>query len=178
MTSSEKVILLDRDGVLNEDRSNYVLSLDQLKILEGVPDAIARLKKANYRVLVITNQACIGKGLITSDRLGLIHAQLARACASINGTIDGFYYCPHTNEDQCSCRKPMPGLIYQAQDIWQFTPSSTWFVGDSLRDVRAAQTAGCCPGLVLTGHGEKAAAQLPGIPRFAGLPAFVDFLLP
>ncbi|MBF0448889.1 MAG: D-glycero-beta-D-manno-heptose 1,7-bisphosphate 7-phosphatase [Magnetococcales bacterium] len=177
MSEGNKVILLDRDGVLNRDRSNYVRTPQQLQILPGVPAAVSRLTQAGYRVLIITNQACVGKGLLSSFGLEKIHEKLRREVSEVGGRIDGIYHCPHTDEFNCDCRKPKPGLILKARKEWGFLPEQTWFVGDTTRDMAAARAAGCLGALVLTGQGEMICQQVPDHPHFRDLADFVSSLL-
>jgi D-glycero-D-manno-heptose 1,7-bisphosphate phosphatase len=177
MNSHNKIVILDRDGVLNRDRSDYVRTPEQLQILDGIPEAIAKLNRAHYKVLVATNQACIGKGLILPETLTRIHQKLYDKIGQAGGKIDALYHCPHKNEEGCRCRKPKPGLLLQAQKQWKFRPEETWFVGDTVRDMEAAKAANCLGALVLTGHGTSMAEQVPDRPHFRDLPDFVSYLL-
>jgi D-glycero-D-manno-heptose 1,7-bisphosphate phosphatase len=177
MTTKNRTIILDRDGVLNHDRANYVQNPEQLRIIDGVPEAIFRLNQAYYNVLVATNQACIGKGLILPETLAGIHGKLRTEIGRVGGKIAGIYHCPHTDADGCNCRKPKPGLLLQAQEQWLFKPEETWFVGDTVRDMQAAKGANCLGALVLTGHGADIAHQVPDRPHFKDLANFVSFLL-
>jgi D-glycero-D-manno-heptose 1,7-bisphosphate phosphatase len=177
MTTENKVIVLDRDGVLNHDRPDYIRTPEQLHIIDGVPEAIFQLNQAQYKVLVATNQACIGKGLVLPETLAMIHKKLRAEIAVAGGEITEFFHCPHTNEDRCGCRKPAPGLLLQAQERWSFKAEETWFVGDTVRDMQAAKAANCKGALVLTGYGAGIAHEVPDRPHFADLPGFVSFLL-
>ncbi len=177
MTQVNRVIILDRDGVLNHDRADYVRTPEQLQIIDGAPEAVAALNRAGYRVLIATNQACIGKGLVAPETLTAIHDKLRRKIAAAGGRIDEIFHCPHTNEDGCGCRKPAPGMLLQARDKWGFTPGETWFVGDTVRDMQAAKAANCKGALVMTGYGSSVAHEVPDRPHFADLAAFVAFLL-
>ena len=177
MAANNKFIILDRDGVLNHDRNDYVYNPEQLHLIAGIPEAIALLNKAHYKVLIATNQACIGKGLILPDTLSKIHEKLTREIAIAGGKITAIYHCPHTQEESCNCRKPKPGLLLAAQQDWSFKPEETWFVGDTARDMQAAKAANCLGALVLTGHGTQNAPHVPNQPHFQDLPDFVNFLL-
>ncbi|MBF0429608.1 MAG: D-glycero-beta-D-manno-heptose 1,7-bisphosphate 7-phosphatase [Magnetococcales bacterium] len=177
MTTTKKFLLLDRDGVCNRDRSDYVRLPEELEILPGIPASLGRLHRAGYRVIIITNQAGVGKGLIRPTDLEAIHQSLKSQVAMAGGHIDGIYFCPHLTEAQCSCRKPKPGLILAAQKEWGFNPKETWMVGDAVRDVQAARAAGCRPALVRTGHGLESIQQLPDVLAFDDLADFTDFLL-
>ncbi|MBF0154410.1 MAG: HAD family hydrolase [Magnetococcales bacterium] len=177
MQRSARILLLDRDGVLNHDRPDYVQSVEQLHLLPGVPEAMRRLREAGVVSLVITNQACVGKGLITQATLDEIHERLSAGIAAAGGEIARYYLCTHRTEDRCACRKPAPGLILQAHQAWGFDPARTWMVGDAERDVQAAEAAGCRAALVRTGKGEASALKRPDVPAFADLAAFVEFFL-
>jgi D-glycero-D-manno-heptose 1,7-bisphosphate phosphatase len=173
----EHVVLLDRDGTLNVDRADYVKSPAEVTLLPGVPEAIARLTQAGWRVLVLTNQACVAKGIITGVQLEEIHRVISDRIAQKGGKIDRWYICPHQDGDGCDCRKPLPGLVNQARRDWRFEPSRTYVVGDAARDMAMARAGGCQGALVLTGKGEQEAAQVPGVPQYRDLTAFVDALL-
>ncbi len=175
--STKKVILLDRDGVLNVDLPRGVRSINELAMEKGAPAAVASLSKAGYKVLVITNQGAIGRGEVSLDEVTRINDLVEDHIQAAGGHISQFYVCPHRNEDNCDCRKPKPGLITKAQTDWQFNPAETWFVGDADRDVVAATAAGVRPALVRTGKGKKSAQQNPAVPAFDDLQAFVKNLL-
>ncbi|MEK7415972.1 MAG: HAD-IIIA family hydrolase [Planctomycetota bacterium] len=169
-----RTVLLDRDGVLNVDRPNYVLSLDQLELEANAAAGVAALTSHGCRLLVITNQACVAKGLISREDLERLHAELVRRLAAQGGRIERIYLCPHGSEVGCACRKPKPGLINQARADFGFAPADTWMVGDAERDLQAAQAAGCLAALVKTGKGGKQAVP-PGVPVFADLLAFAQW---
>ncbi|MBF0143541.1 MAG: D-glycero-beta-D-manno-heptose 1,7-bisphosphate 7-phosphatase [Magnetococcales bacterium] len=170
-------LLLDRDGVINHDRPDYIRSIEQFRFLPGVLEALARLEQAKVAVVIITNQACVGKGLISPAELQAIHDHLRQRVAEAGGRIHAIFHCPHTNEDHCPCRKPKPGLILAAQRELGFPFASTWMVGDAVRDVTAALAAGCRPAIVRTGKGAATAAELPEVTSFATLTGFVDHFL-
>ncbi|MBF0284359.1 MAG: D-glycero-beta-D-manno-heptose 1,7-bisphosphate 7-phosphatase [Magnetococcales bacterium] len=177
MGEGRRVILLDRDGVLNEDRPDYVQTTEQLRLLPQAMTALARLRRAGFAVLVYTNQACVGKGLVSLETLEAIHGDLRRAAEAAGGEIDDIFYCPHRDDEGCDCRKPKPGLILAAQRRWGFDLAETWAVGDAERDLRAAWSAGCRAALVRTGKGRQTAEKLPGVPTFDTLDHFVRTLL-
>ena len=157
-------MLLDRDGVLNRDLpGSGPATLRELSLLPGADRAVALLSRAGYAVLVITNQAAVGRGQLSAPEPTRINDQLAAWIAAAGGRLDRFYVCPHAEQEGCPCRKPRPGLIEQAAREWGFAPAQTWFVGDAERDVAAARAAGCRPALVRTGKG--AAAGCCTIPR-------------
>lgn len=153
MTEHQRYILLDRDGVLNRWVPNdYVMSPDDLHLLPGAADAVRDLNVAGFGVIVISNQQCVGKGLLSLGQLADISEDLqTKIHEASGGRILDFFYCPHLKEEGCSCRKPLPGLIDQARSKYGFDPSSTAFVGDSYSDLAAAQAASCRSILVLSG---------------------------
>jgi len=152
-TDPEPCVLLDRDGVINRDLPGSVCSTSDFELLPGAARAIAEMNRKGYHVLVITNQACVGRGDLTPAGLEAIHRLLQRRLAGHGGRIERFYVCPHTDADNCDCRKPRTGLIERARADYGFQPAATWMVGDSARDIEAALGAGCRPGLVRTGNG-------------------------
>jgi len=136
--------LLDRDGVINRRvPDGYVTSWEQFRFLPRSIDAIARLAKAGFRAIVISNQACVGKSLLTPEDLEVITARFLAEVERCGGRIEAVYYCPHREEDGCECRKPRPGLIVRAQKEHGFRFSDTYLIGDSERDLLAARNAGC-----------------------------------
>ena len=162
-----KVVFLDRDGVLNQDRADYVKNLQEFKILPGAAEAVARLNRMAYRVVVVSNQAGVGKGLISEEILSQITEALHNAVRKAGGNIEAIYYCTHTPEDACDCRKPRPGLILKACENLGIQPSECVFIGDAERDVKAARAAGCGSVLVLTGYaGEQDVAGFESKPDY------------
>lgn len=157
-------ILLDRDGVLNQDLPGSVLDLEHLRLLPGATEAVALLGSKGYEVLVATNQACVGRGELSEELLREMHRFIDREVEAAGGRISGWFVCTHRDEDGCACRKPRPGLLVAARDAFGFDPSQTRFVGDAERDVQAARAAGCLPVLVRTGKGSAAHARLPDVP--------------
>ncbi|ABK44064.1 D-alpha,beta-D-heptose 1,7-bisphosphate phosphatase [Magnetococcus marinus MC-1] len=171
-------ICLDRDGVINDDTDlYYVLQPDQLKLLPGAAQAIAALNQAQIKVVVITNQRCVGRGLLTEPLLQQIHQRLEQRLAQQGAHIDAIFYCPHDKQENCTCRKPKPGMLLQAQAQFGFDPAQTWMVGDSVTDMQAAEAAGQPCALVGTGHGQASQQQRPDLPAYADLAAFVDAYL-
>ena len=172
-------VLLDRDGVLNEDRPEYVKSLDEWVWQEGVLEALARLHAAGIRVGVVTNQSCVNQGILPSEQLESIHARMRADVADAGGRIGGIFFCPHTDADGCDCRKPLPGLLHQAAEFFGCSLDGVPFVGDAGRDLLAAMAAGARPVLVRTGKGRATEAEQlpPGTMVYDDLPAFVDDLL-
>ena len=175
-----KLVILDRDGVINFDSDQYIKSPDEWKPIPGSPEAIARLNRAGYRVVVATNQSGVGRGLFEMDTLNAIHEKMLRTVAQVGGRIDAIFFCPHTSEDKCNCRKPKPGMLEEIAARYNTVLSEVPVVGDSLRDLQAAVAVGAQPILVLTGKGQKTTVdpQLPAItPIYPDLAAAVDALL-
>lgn len=172
-----QVLLLDRDGVLCADRSDFVKHVDELEVLPGVPEALGRMTAAGIRLAVISNQSLIGRGIVSRATVDGINQTLAERLGSHGAKIEEFFICPHSPDEGCACRKPKPGLIYAARDKLQFEPSETWMIGDDLRDLQAAQAAGCRSALVLTGKGMAKLAQARDVPKFVDLDDFVGWFL-
>ena len=154
-----KLIILDRDGVINQDRDDFVKSVDEWIPIEGSMDAIAFLTQAGYNIAVATNQSGIGRKYFTVQDLTEMHAKMHRLVRQAGGEIDGIWFCPHTAADNCDCRKPKPGMIYDILERFKADPAETWLVGDSLRDLQAMHEAGGKTALVLTGKGKKTLSQ-------------------
>ncbi len=150
-----KLVILDRDGVINYDSDQYIKSPDEWKPIPGSLEAIARLNQWGYRVVVATNQAGIGRGLFEMDTLNAIHEKMIKACAQVGGRIDAVFFCPHTNGDACECRKPKAGMYEEIAARYNADLTAVPAIGDSLRDLQAAVTVGAQPMLVLTGKGKK-----------------------
>lgn len=158
------LVILDRDGVINEDRDDYVKSVDEWVALPGAIDAIARLSNAGFDVVVATNQSGLGRGLFTLDDLEAMHDKLQQLVEAAGGHIAGIFYCPHTPDDDCDCRKPRPGLIDAIADVMGVDVRGCPIVGDSLRDLEAGVARGCDPILVTTGKGGQSLTRLAGHP--------------
>ena len=154
-----KLIILDRDGVINQDRDDFVKSVDEWIPIEGSMDAIAFLTQAGYNIAIATNQSGIGRKYFTVQDLTEMHAKMHRLVRQAGGEIDGIWFCPHTAADNCDCRKPKPGMIYDILERFKANPAETWLVGDSLRDLQAMHEAGGKTALVLTGKGKKTLSQ-------------------
>ncbi|MCK9388994.1 MAG: D-glycero-beta-D-manno-heptose 1,7-bisphosphate 7-phosphatase [Sulfuritalea sp.] len=158
-----KLIILDRDGVINHDSDQYIKSPEEWKPIPGSLAAIARLNQAGYRVVVATNQSGIGRGLFETDTLVAIHDKMLKALAQVGGRIDAVFFCPHTNADHCDCRKPKSGMLRDIAARFNADLAGVPAIGDSLRDLQAAVTVGAQPILVLTGKGRKTADD-PALP--------------
>lgn len=175
-----KLIILDRDGVINEDSDDYIKSPEEFIPLPGSLEAIARLNQAGYRVAVATNQSGIGRGYFDLDALDRMHAKLRRHLSAVGGQIEVIAYCPHTPEAECNCRKPKPGLLLDIAERLGIGLANVPVIGDSLRDLEAARAVGASPILVRTGKGERTLAKgdgLANIPVFQNLADAVDSLL-
>lgn len=175
-----KLVLLDRDGVINEESDGYVRSSEDWIPIEGSVGAIARLTQADYRIVVVTNQSGIARGLLTVEDLQAIHQKMYETVAARGGKIDAVFICPHKPDDDCSCRKPRPGLLKSIMDRLDTDLVGVPLVGDSLRDVQSAMVVGATPVLVRTGHGAQTLEQdlrLDNVQVFDDLAGFVDDLL-
>lgn len=150
-----KTAILDRDGVINYDSSEFVKSPDEWIALPGSLEAIARLNHAGWRVVIATNQSGLSRGLFDLDTLNAMHQKMRAQLAAVGGHIDAIFICPHGPDDHCSCRKPLPGLFLDIQQRYDLNLEHCVSVGDSLRDLQAAHAAGCHTTLVLTGNGTK-----------------------
>ncbi|MCH7510331.1 MAG: D-glycero-beta-D-manno-heptose 1,7-bisphosphate 7-phosphatase [Proteobacteria bacterium] len=177
---SSPLAILDRDGVINFDSDAFIKSPDEWLPIPGSLEAIARLHQAGWRVVVASNQSGIGRGLMDEDALEAIHRRMEQAVTAAGGHFDGIYYCPHHPDEGCKCRKPLPGLLEAIATHFDMSLENVPVIGDSARDLEAADAAGANPVLVLTGNGQKTRAGLPGdstIPVYADLSAAVDNLL-
>jgi D-glycero-D-manno-heptose 1,7-bisphosphate phosphatase len=150
-----KLVILDRDGVINHDSASYIKSPEEWKPIPGSLEAIALLNQAGYRVLVATNQSGIGRGLFDMATLNAIHDKMHRALSLVGGRVDGIFYCPHAQDAGCACRKPRPGLLDEIAKRFGVSLDGVPFIGDSLRDLQAGAAVGAQPVLVLTGKGKK-----------------------
>ncbi|WP_374341628.1 D-glycero-beta-D-manno-heptose 1,7-bisphosphate 7-phosphatase [Azonexus sp.] len=175
-----KLVILDRDGVINVDSVQFIKNPAEWKPIPGSLEAIARLTQNGYKVVVATNQSGIGRGLFDMEMLNQIHARMHKEVVATGGRITAIFYCPHAADSQCECRKPKPGMFRRISETFNTDLRGVPAIGDSLRDLQAAAAAGCLPVLVMTGKGEKTKAEetLPeGTLEFADLAAAVDHLL-
>jgi len=150
-----KLIILDRDGVVNRDSDQFIKSPDEWRPIPGSLEAIARLNHAGFRVVIATNQSGIGRGLFEMAMLNAIHEKMHKALALVGGRIDALFYCPHTADARCECRKPRTGMLKEIGVRFGVDLAGVPCIGDSLRDLAAADAVGAQPILVLTGKGEK-----------------------
>lgn len=176
-----QLVILDRDGVINRDSDDYVKSLDEFIPYPQALEAIARLSQAGWMVAVATNQSGIARGYYDVDTLEAMHAKMQALVTAAGGKIDHIAYCPHGPDDECSCRKPLPGLLERIRAALGLkTLEGSWMVGDSLRDLQAGNAAGCHSALVRTGKGARTElkdADLGHERIFDDLAAFTDWLL-
>ena len=139
----QPAIFLDRDGVINQERKDYVKNLNEFKIFSGVAEAIDLLRKKNFLIIIITNQSAINRKLLDINTLENIHIFFQEYLKKNNTSVDAIYYCPHLPEENCSCRKPKPGLILNAAKDLKIDLKKSWMIGDSQKDIEAASNAGC-----------------------------------
>jgi D-glycero-D-manno-heptose 1,7-bisphosphate phosphatase len=163
-TSAKKLVVLDRDGVINVDSDDFIKTPDEWIAIPGSLEAIARLNQAGYRVAIATNQSGIGRGLFDMAALNGMHEKMHRAAAVVGARIDAIFFCPHTAEDHCECRKPRPGMFKMIAERFEIDPQVTPAVGDALRDLQAGAAIGMASHLVLTGKGCKTLAE-GGLPE-------------
>ncbi len=157
---SEPAVFLDRDGVINIDGPGYVTSWEEFRFYPGALAAIRRLTEAGWEVYVITNQSGIAKGLYSKQRLTDIHWRMLVEIRKAGGRVLGIQYCPHTDEDECRCRKPQPGMLLKAAAKWGLDLRRSYLIGDSARDIEAGKAAGCTTCFVHTQYsGERAWQQ-------------------
>ena len=179
--SPEQLVILDRDGVINQDSDAYIKSLEEWLPYPSSIHAIAKLSQAGYTVAIATNQSGIGRGYYDAGVLGQMHDRLNALVNAAGGTIAHIAYCPHGPADDCECRKPLPGLLHDIQRALSLSSlSGSWMVGDSLRDLQAGEACGCQSVLVKTGKGEKTLAKGIGLENahvYTDLAEFVDWLL-
>lgn len=180
-----KLIILDRDGTINEDRDDFVKSPEEWVPLPGALEAIARLNHAGWHTVLATNQSGLGRGLFDMAMLNAMHARMNQMLGKQGGRIDAVFFCPHTPEDQCNCRKPLPGLMEQIGERYGVDLKDVPIVGDSLRDLQAGMAAGCPTHLVRTGNARQLEAkqlaallaQVPGTQTHDDLSAFAEYII-
>ena len=180
-----KLVILGRDGVLNEFREDHVKAPEEWYPICGALEAVARLNHAGWHAVVATNQSGIGRGMIDMASVNAVHAHMLKGLMAVGGRIDAVFFCPHTPEDGCDCRKPLPGLMRDIGKRYGIDLKNVPMVGDTLRDLQAAHAAGCQPHLVLTGRAAGLDAvqvhhlteQVPGTRVHVDLAAFAEHLL-
>ena len=175
-----QLIILDRDGVINEDSDEFIKSPQEWTPIRGSLEAIARLHRAGWRVVVATNQSGIARKLFDLDTLARIHETMHRRVIETGGLIEAVFFCPHGPDDRCTCRKPLPGMFHDIAERLRIDLQGVPAIGDSLRDIQAAQTAGAAPLLVKTGKGFGTVSHPdfdPSVPVFNDLYSAVKHLL-
>jgi D-glycero-D-manno-heptose 1,7-bisphosphate phosphatase len=180
MTPTTKLIILDRDGVINHDSDAFIKSPDEWHAIPGSLQAIARLNQAGYTVVIATNQSGVARKLFPMSTLNTIHQKLHFAVEEVGGMIDAIFFCPHSADDNCDCRKPKPGMLQEIAKRYNLSLKGVPCVGDSLRDLQSGFVVGCTPHLVLTGKGNATQAKgglPPGTKIYPDLAAMVEALL-
>ncbi len=185
MTPIPKLVILGRDGILNEFREDHVKSPAEWVAIPGAMEAVARLNHAGWHAVVATNQSGIGRGMIDMASVNAVHAHMNRLLAAQGGRIDAVFFCPHVPEDRCNCRKPLPGLMQDIALRYGVDLARVPMTADTLRDLLAAQAAGCEPHLVHSGRAarldpaalQRILDQVPETRIHRDLNAFVDHLL-
>lgn len=176
-----RFVFLDRDGVINEDSTQYIRCVEQWHPLPGSIEAIAALSRAGYEVVVLTNQSGLGRGLFDGAALASIHDALRARVANIGGRIGRIFHCPHRPDEGCACRKPRPGLLDAAEAHYGAPVAGSFLIGDKESDIRLARSRGCEPLLVLTGYGRQTAGRLAAagevVTQFDDLGAAVRWIL-
>lgn len=171
-----KLVILDRDGVINQDSDAFVKSAEEWIPIPGSIEAIAELSQQGFTVVVATNQSGLARGLFDLDDLEAMHAKLAQLVEAQGGSVAAIFYCPHGPEDGCNCRKPKAGLIDAIEAEFDTSAQGVALVGDSLRDLEAGISKGCQPVLVRTGKGGKTEALLADHPALQATPVFDSLL--
>jgi D-glycero-D-manno-heptose 1,7-bisphosphate phosphatase len=173
-------IILDRDGVINFESDEYIKSPAEWHPIPGSLEAIAALNRAGFHVFIATNQSGVARGLYDIATLHAIHEKLICELAKVGGYVDEIFFCPHHPDENCLCRKPKPGLLWQIQEKYPLQFSETFYIGDSLKDIQVAQEVGCKPLLVLTGNGLQTHAKYAEsltVPTFPDLAHAVAYVL-
>lgn len=177
-----KLVILDRDGVINSDSDDFIKTIDEWVPIPGSLEAIAALSRAGYLVFVATNQSGLGRGLFSEIDLANIHQKMIGLVEELGGHIDGVFYCPHIPADNCACRKPKTGMLDAIVAEFNVTLAGVPYIGDSLKDIQAARASGCSPILVKTGNGLHTISvanpsDLADVPIFESLGAAADYLI-
>ncbi len=174
------MIILDRDGVINFESPEYIKAPEEWHAIPGSLEAIARLNKAGHQVVVMTNQAGVGRGYYSEEMLKRIHQKFQEQLSALGGHVERIYYCPHHPDDDCVCRKPKPGMLKQIEQDFHIDLTTCLVIGDSWRDIQAARAMGCDAWLVKTGFGNDflESGEFPrDLKAFADLSAAVDYYL-
>ncbi len=156
-----QTVFLDRDGVINKDSAEYIKHPSEFEFIPKSPEAVALLTQNGFDVIVISNQSMIGRNLASKETLDAVFEKMKTGVEAAGGRITDIFYCPHTPEENCSCRKPKPGLILQAEKKWLIDLTRSFMVGDSAKDIACARAAGCAKTLLVkTGNGPAAYQEL------------------
>jgi D-glycero-D-manno-heptose 1,7-bisphosphate phosphatase len=155
----KRLVILDRDGVINFESTEFIKSPEEWTPIPGSLEAISKLNQAGFIVCVATNQSGVGRHLFTEETLSCIHEKMRKLLSEVGGKIDDILYCPHLPDENCKCRKPLPGMIQTLLDKWQVLAENTYVIGDSLRDLQAGQALGCNVILVKTGNGTRTLSE-------------------
>ena len=185
MHALPKLVILGRDGILNVFRDDHVKAPNEWQPVPGALEAVARLNHNGWHVVVATNQSGVGRGMIDMASVNAVHAHMMQRLAAVGGRIDAVFFCPHTPEDQCDCRKPLPGLMSEIGRRYGIDLHHVPMVADTLRDLQAAHAANCQPHLLRAGRAaqlsddqvNEALAQVPGSLVHADLEGFVEHLM-
>ena len=169
-----KLIILDRDGVINQDSEHYVKTPDQWQAIEKSPEAIAKLNNLGFKVAVATNQSGIARGYFSKHTLNAIHEKMQHTLQKHGAVIHKIAFCPHHPDENCACRKPKPGMLHDLMAHFQIPAHHTWMIGDRLTDVQAALFAGVHP--ILVGPHRSITKTPKNIPYYPNLAAFVETL--
>lgn len=175
VAKSVKTVFIDRDGVINRNRDDHVKNWSEFEFITTAIQGLVELSQAGFQLIVVTNQSIINRGLVPAEVVENINQQMLGVVAKQGGSIAACLYCPHLPEERCGCRKPEPGLFFQARQKYGAKLRGDYLIGDHLNDIEAGQRAGCVSGLVLTGRGQKSWNTLPDDFR-ANLPVWTDLL--
>jgi histidinol-phosphate phosphatase family protein len=160
---SHRAVFIDRDGVICENRNDYVKSWDEFRFIRRSVDALVRLSRTDYLIVVVTNQSCVGRGIVSFDAVADINTKMVETVQDSGGRINKVVVCPHTQEDGCACRKPKPGMLLVTASDMDIDLSQSYMVGDAVVDMRAGNAAGCKCIMVLTGRGLDEWMEMPEI---------------
>ncbi len=179
---SKPLVILDRDGVINHDSDNYIKSLEEWIPIEGSINAIANLSKSGFLIAIATNQSGFARGLFDEFTLANMHSYMCSLVEEAGGQVDGVFFCPHSPDEDCSCRKPKPGLLEQIEKEFSVSVTGAYFVGDSEKDIDVALSKSCIPILVKTGKGSKtlkalSASKLSSLIIVEDLQSAADYIL-
>ncbi len=156
----QKLVILDRDGVINYDSNDFIKTPDEWQPIPGSLEAIAQLNQAGFRIVVATNQSGLSRGLFTLDDFYQIHQKMFKLLDDVGGSIEAIFFCPHHPKEECKCRKPQPGMLQDIANRLGISLTNVPAIGDSLRDLQAATAVGAQPILVLTGNGTQTQTQM------------------